>query len=539
MKKKLFIFAIGGTGERVLRSLTMLFAAGVESLSNYDVYPIIIDYDLKNADKQRTVELLRNYKKIHNAAFMAHGELGLQDRQFFAADLRGVDGMEDYVFPFKPAQDNIKFRDYIGYGKFAGDTLLTEDLLRSLYDDSQRPDTELNLDMTVGFKGNPNIGSVVFNSIASTNEFRNFLNHFQPEQEDKVVIIGSLFGGTGAAGIPEITKAINAKKEAADIATVLVLPYFSPMEQKDGAVRADRFNSKTKAALSYYKNSGILNQINRVYYIGDPHRTIIRYSEGGDTQKNNANVVELIAAMMIEHFAAGRGDATQKEYKFSIDASITEDNIQKSAQRLFTYDFDPISINKVLLPLIRLAIALKFFHESIWGKKTSGQDFHKYLKLNDAIEVNEANGDKSRLTVLCTTLEKFYKQYQGWLKELDFEGDGTTIPGNSHRFALTDMKKPYADLILRPAATDKEAQEPGFWQRLSNLIGNSNTKPVLTDDNLMSWMNGEFRDNGNGNGHYDTKRNTVREGHEPEYVFADILYKASDKGLRNLISSTN
>lgn len=48
---KLFVFAIGGTGERVMRSLTMLMAAGLHTLTNYEVFPIIIDYDEKTPIK--------------------------------------------------------------------------------------------------------------------------------------------------------------------------------------------------------------------------------------------------------------------------------------------------------------------------------------------------------------------------------------------------------------------------------------------------------------------------------------------------------
>ena len=50
---KLFIFAIGGTGERVLRSTAMLLASGAPAFDNYEVFPIIIDYDKKNADSCR------------------------------------------------------------------------------------------------------------------------------------------------------------------------------------------------------------------------------------------------------------------------------------------------------------------------------------------------------------------------------------------------------------------------------------------------------------------------------------------------------
>ena len=62
---KLFIFAVGGTGARVLRSLTMLLASGVE-LPNCDrVVPIIIDPDAHNGDMNRTVALLQSYQQVH------------------------------------------------------------------------------------------------------------------------------------------------------------------------------------------------------------------------------------------------------------------------------------------------------------------------------------------------------------------------------------------------------------------------------------------------------------------------------------------
>lgn len=51
---KVFVFCIGGTGSRVMRSLTMLLASGVEFGAN-EIVPIIIDPDTANADLTRTV----------------------------------------------------------------------------------------------------------------------------------------------------------------------------------------------------------------------------------------------------------------------------------------------------------------------------------------------------------------------------------------------------------------------------------------------------------------------------------------------------
>ena len=60
----LYVFAIGGSGSRVLRSLTMLLAAGVKMESK--IIPIIIDPDVSNGDLDRTVSCLRQYEEIRN-----------------------------------------------------------------------------------------------------------------------------------------------------------------------------------------------------------------------------------------------------------------------------------------------------------------------------------------------------------------------------------------------------------------------------------------------------------------------------------------
>lgn len=513
---KLFIFAIGGTGERVLRSFTMVLASGAPTFDNYEVFPIIIDYDADNADKSRTVDLLKNYANVHNAAYGKHGQT---KAEFFSAKIVNLNGLKNYVFPFEPATPNEKFREYIGYDSLAGETLTTSNLLKSLYDESNRPDTELNLDMTVGFKGNPNIGSVVFHTIRETEEFRNFTARFQPDNGDKVVIIGSLFGGTGASGIPEIVKAIKDKTKGAKIATILVLPYFAPMEKKDGAIQASRFNSKTKAALSYYKDSGLMSQIDKVYYVGDFYPTIIQYSEGGKDQKNNANLVELIASMMIEHYVAERGDG-QQEFKFSLEANIVVKGGQKSGQRLYIKDFDQISVTYVLNHLVKLAIALKTTKDEILSKKASKIDFFKILNLQEAIVESESIGESSnQLRNLCSALEQYYSKLQGWFKELDFEGKGDATPANSHRFGLCDMERNYPNIVLKEE--EKEEKGKGYKDYLNKI-----SKKNLDADYLYARMDSRLHD-----AHYDTIKKGLKEGLEPEYVFADILHSAAEDGF--------
>ena len=526
---KIFVFGIGGTGERVMRSLTMLMASGVQAFDGKEVYPIIIDYDQNNADKKRTVTLLQNYMEVHNSAFKRHSassDIKGQVGQFFAAHLRNMNGLENFVFPFKPATSNEKVRDYIGFGSLSGNTSNTSKLLETLYDKSNESDTELNLDMEKGFKGNPNIGSVVFHTIRDTKEFRTFCGLYDPNNDDKVVVIGSLFGGTGASGIPEIVKAIRANHATAKIATILVMPYFAPIEQKGGAIKASRFNSKTKAALSYYKDSGLMNQIDKVYYVGDPTPTSVAYSEGGDTQINNANLIELISALMIEHFIRMNVAADMnKEYKFSMNANIVPVPGQKVAERLFMSDFDETSINRILIPMVTLAIGLKLHHDEVQTGNGKNRDFYKYLHINDKTEAVE-------LKTLREGLKSFYEKYQAWLKELDFEGKDNQLSGNSHRFGFLDMTRKYGDIIIKEAVVDHEANDKSFWEKIKKRYNDADKEvSCLSADYLLTRLNRHFQDTANGSGHYDTKTNDLRVNHEPEWVYADILHAAAKDGF--------
>ena len=441
------------------------------------------------------------------------------ENEFFAARLRNIDVLEDYVYPFHPASENEKFKDYIGLETLSGVNLATGAFLESLFDKSSRPDTELNLDMTVGFKGNPNIGSVVFHTIAGTTEFNRIMTYFQPGNGDKAVVIGSLFGGTGASGIPEIVKAINsAKGNKAQIATILVLPYFHPEASDGAAIKAERFNSKTKAALDFYEKSGIYEYIKNVYYVGDPCCTVIPYCDGGDKQENKANFVELISAMMIEHFVAQRGDGN-KFFKFAIDAQLIPVPGQKAGERLFIADFDKVSIKGSLNHLVTLGIALKFFHEEIFEKELRGKDFFEIIKAACESDTEAAK----RLKTLHEGLDKFYTLYQDWLKELDFEGNDNQAP-NSHRVALTDMTRGYSDMIIEEAQT--AAQGGGILNAIGDFFTQGGSS--LSKDNLLAFMNTAI-----GN-HIQGRIKILQVNHEAEWVFADILHNASTMGFNRI-----
>ena len=120
--------------------------------------------------------------------------------------------------------------------------------------------SQKNLDsqMDVGFKGNPNIGSVVLNQIFDSEEFGAIVNSFS--DGDEIFIISSIFGGTGASGFPMLLKSLRTSDKftnsalinKAIIGAVTLLPYFKVAGSNDETkeIKSGTFISKAKSSLS-------------------------------------------------------------------------------------------------------------------------------------------------------------------------------------------------------------------------------------------------------------------------------------------------
>ncbi len=390
---RLFLFAIGGTGARVVRSLTMMLASGVDGLdSSTEIVPIIIDYDLSNGDKTRATKALEKYSEIHQSLYADTADGKLYADHFFMTTIKplsqtgvalapGAAQLKNFEFNFGPAGTSQKFSEYLNESALNAvpGAELTEQLLYALYDNSESncPNAELELDMAKGFKGNPNIGSVVFHDLRESAEFRQFSATFNDAQ-DKVFIVSSIFGGTGASGFPEIVNAIHASQlpdmQSPIIGSALVLPYFdlqqhNPEKGDVGAIDAASFNAKTRAALSFYGvPNGINSKVNALYYIGDENHDAYDYNEGEDRQKNAAHVVEFVAASAIIDFLRRPVTfADHNAYEFSIKD-------EKKGQSIQLPDFDDSTHTLFLDNLSAFVIAMKYYRDVICGdrKKISG-----------------------------------------------------------------------------------------------------------------------------------------------------------------------
>ncbi len=295
---KIYVFGIGGTGSRVLRSLTMMLAAGVKFGAD-EIVPIIVDPDVANADLTRAVALFRDYSEIRKNLHFSGGN----SNGFFKTEIRGV--TPNYSMSIKDA-GNKTFKKFIDLSQMSRENQAMAKMLFS--------DENLDSDMTVGFKGNPNIGSVVLNQFPLSDDFGEFANDFA--QGDRIFIISSIFGGTGASGFPLLLNTLrldnNIQNYAlinnAKIGALTVLPYFRLQQNGNSAIDSSTFISKTKSALAYYEDNIVNNGnngsgIDTLYYLGDDVVNTYANYEGGSAQQNEAHLIEFLGATAIINFS--------------------------------------------------------------------------------------------------------------------------------------------------------------------------------------------------------------------------------------------
>lgn len=420
---RLFVFAIGGTGSRVLKSLTMLLASGVKPNSDkeFEIVPIIIDPHKSNEDLKRTERLLGNYQSISNEAGSGNG--------FFSTKITTLNKLVKSQnrlsgsFTFNLQQvANTRFKEYIDFNQLEESSKALADILFSGKSINKRGEEVdlLDIEMDIGFVGNPNIGSVVLNQFKDSEEFKEFASNFNAE--DRVFIISSIFGGTGAAGFPAILKnirdAMNNKNidgkgflQDAKIGAVTALPYFNIEKDIDSPIQKSDFIGKTKAALYYYKDNVTgNNSINSLYYIADDYSGKPYKNDPGDNgQKNDAHFVELASALAVIDFLETPDRALECSGGKAVSPIYKEFGIRNDSAEIKFSDFEDYTERKISLRLSQFALFRKYLNEHF------SSAIEKEAWSNDKPEVNKKFADD---TFYRTNVSEFLTSFGEWLREM-------------------------------------------------------------------------------------------------------------------------
>ncbi len=425
---KLYVFAIGGTGSRVLRSLTMLAAAGVEIQAN-EIVPIIIDPDASNADLTRTVTLMNCYSAIRKGIEFND----TNETTFLRPEISQY--VQNYTLHIKDTEDR-RFDQFIEYSSLS---LENKAMMSMLFSEKN-----LNAQMQVGFKGNPNIGSVVLNQIVSSPQFDEFATTFA--EGDKIFIISSIFGGTGASGFPLLLKTLRDEKASfpnhsiinkAEIGAITILPYFKLQPSEQSEIDSSTFISKARSALAYYETNVVGNDsINALYYLADDGN-IYENNDGGSMQQNPAHIIEFVAATAAINFMNKDYSGRHMNLEFGIQDINDNDGVTFGK-------FYPETSGLLMKPMTQLALMANCLQD--------GSPQYN-LVTSESLAANLSICAKENLyaTPYFKELKAFLNKYKEWLKELCDNKRSLNL------FNLECADKPFELL------TDRKPHQGGFF----------------------------------------------------------------------------
>lgn len=424
----LYVFSIGGSGVRVLHSLTMLLAAGIK-MQSAKVIPVIIDTDEKNGNTNTTLKAIENYRIIYNKVSLLNGqETELNKKKVAKTSVFATEIDEPRIITISGTNFG-DLKSVIGKNATGIDAEIKK-FISVIYND-----IDLDMPLTYGFIGHPNVGSIVLNYLfeqSQKDKNKDFSRIVEGiGNDDKILLIGSIFGGTGAAGFPLLLNIFNnSEKEELNkknrIKGALSLtPYYlvgknsndigkDSLDSKEGkfnySVNSASFDSKTIAAQLYYNdyiNKDIGSDIDAMYYVGDNgERSQYENNRGGEFQNNPAHIVELQGALCITHFdnkITKKGNNEQTQYAdltlTSSDSSTltvgNNDELRNSLIRLwmsrrFFISYLPEYVDKNPLPTILQQI---------------GYDKNEYTQ----------NDPKS----FSYNLKEFLEAYKKWAEDLE------------------------------------------------------------------------------------------------------------------------
>ena len=303
--KQIFAIGVGGTGAKCIEALVHLHGCGL--LTDQEGNPARLGVFLVEPDQQSAL-LLRAQTAINRYSTLRRA-IGRQSDRFARAELRDYGQWS----PLSTATGAISL-DQV----FPKAVLRTQAPGVAALFDCLFPPEEQSADLEVGFRGRPPIGSAVMSRIsldqeAQVGQWQQMLSDLQTAagsgEAPVVHLFGSVFGGTGASGVPTLGQLLKNWLKQQGLTSIqvqasLLLPYFDfeGMADDNTGVHAEsrNFQLNTDAALQYLRTSGRAC-FDRVYLVGSDIKARYGFSIGGTSQSNAAHVVELLAALGVCH----------------------------------------------------------------------------------------------------------------------------------------------------------------------------------------------------------------------------------------------
>ncbi|MDJ0716935.1 MAG: tubulin-like doman-containing protein [Prochloraceae cyanobacterium] len=301
----IYIIGTGGTGAKCVEALTRLASVGL--FPDQPIKTLFVDADETNGNLERARSSLNIYDKCYRLV-----SSGDKDQcPWMKTKIESF----DLWSPFTGLNLNKDLKSFFNYNTIKQNQPALGNLFDILY---TKDEQQVSLD--VGFRGRPAIGAAVMSQVdldrLDREPWGTLIKNIQSDvsagKAPKVFLCGSIFGGTGASGLPTIGRLIANKlnrlniKEKIKIGCLFLLPYFGfstpPGEDTDGVyARSEQFLLNTEAALRYYVTQA-QETFDTVYLLGNENLSRVKFSIGKNSQRNEAHFLEAYAGLAARHF---------------------------------------------------------------------------------------------------------------------------------------------------------------------------------------------------------------------------------------------
>lgn len=387
---------VGGTGAKLMHALVHLTAAGLLPAGGRELMGLLVDSDEANGNIDACMQAVGQYERCH--------KLSLGTKSLLFKNRLVVNG------PWTPVEDvnTASLGTIFDYARMQRTNPDDADLMDLLFSKQER-------DLTIfeGFRGRPAIGSAIFGKTVNLDGpmwkdlYSRALNA-RNQDDVSLLLAGSVFGGSGAAGVPTICQVL--KQELGEninrlrMGLVLFLPYFTYDEVEDEPMQADpnAFSTATAEALKYYDEGKFLDLCENIYAVGDRHPAKMPIpAVGKKDQRNPPHFVELVAALGAIRFMSGKG---AKEKVVSLAGRKADNTVTWSD--LPTLEGTHAAQMALLQQFTLFAVA---YHYILYPE--IAENLHKPHALIDQL------GDEPRAKVGAelSDLDAYLTSYLGWL----------------------------------------------------------------------------------------------------------------------------
>lgn len=306
------VIGVGGTGAKVVESIIHATSIG---LGPERLTVGFVDQDQSNGNVSRAREALEIIKKSRATWRTSGGSNFIEEGALLKSDIQTLgDGLWT---PHPEAKASLA--QILGF--------LDED--QSAFDlfFAKGPE-EQDMRLDEGYRGRAHIGSAAITSaVAEGSQFWRDLSEVissaKGGEQVRILLAGSVFGGTGAAGFPTLSRLIRRIIDDAQIGSnihvggILMLPYFkfsSPEDERANVARTEDLLPQTRGALRYYDSLFQREKVfDELFLVGwNPSFDLGYHEPGTGEQRNPALLPELLAALGAARFLNKEYEPSEK-----------------------------------------------------------------------------------------------------------------------------------------------------------------------------------------------------------------------------------